>query len=153
MIEFAIASALRADLAYRIGDLAAADEEARAAVRAAGGDLILVMLLALTPLIDTLIDRGDLGEAQRVLDSADAAMSAHQEMVQNHALEARGRLRVSQGRIQEGLADLLSVGRWCEGWGGCNPGMFAWRSSAALAHLQLGDEARDVVQPVGAHGR
>ncbi len=50
---------------------------------------------------------------------------------------ARGRLRVEQGRVAEGLEDFLAVGaRLTSGMVTC-PGFLPWRSYAALAHLAL----------------
>jgi DNA-binding CsgD family transcriptional regulator len=144
VFEFASASAFRASVAYRTGNLVQAEAEGRAALEAAGPSSTLVVNVALLPLLDTLIDRGEFAAGER-LAIGDAAQSfAHEGMTYQLALVARGRLRVAQGRVQQGLADLLSVGRWCEAWGALNPGMFACQSSAALAALTLGDvsEAR-----------
>jgi hypothetical protein len=126
-------------VAYRTGNLVQAEAEGHAALEAAGPSSTLVMNVARLPLLDTLIDRGELAAGER-LAIGDAAQSfAHEGMTDQLMLVARGRLRIAQGRVQQGLADLLSVGRWCEAWGALNPGMFAWRSSAAVAALTLGD--------------
>ena len=140
LVRYACALAFRADLAYRIGHLGRAEEDSRAAVEAAGGDWVLAVFIALPPLLDALIERGQHSEAQRILDSAAVSMSGRHEMTQIHAVGARARLSVAQGRFDEGLADLRTVGRWCEAWGARNPGMFGWRSSATLALHQLGDD-------------
>jgi hypothetical protein len=146
VINYATASACRADLNYRLGDLAQAEADGRAAVEAVGSTWVIMTLWALNPLMNTLIDRDDIGEAGRFAEGEASELIARDRMTHRYALEARGRLRVAQGRGEEGLADLLLVGRSCATWGVCNPGVFAWRSSAALAHLQLGhdDEARQL---------
>ena len=52
---------------------------------------------------------------------------------------ARGRLRVEQGRVAEGLEDFLAVGALLTRAMITCPGYLPWRSEAALAHLALGD--------------
>jgi DNA-binding CsgD family transcriptional regulator len=52
---------------------------------------------------------------------------------------ARGRLRVAQGRVAEGLEDFLSVGEQLTRAGVTSPSYLSWRSDAALAQLALGD--------------
>jgi hypothetical protein len=54
---------------------------------------------------------------------------------------ARGRLRVAQGRTEEGLRDLLDAAR---GWQRAGFGLFSaarWREEAALAHAAAGNRA------------
>ncbi|RDG36688.1 helix-turn-helix transcriptional regulator, partial [Streptomyces corynorhini] len=60
------------------------------------------------------------------------------------ALAGRGRLRVVEGDVGGGLADLLEAGRRLTAIGCLNPAMSPWRSAAALALVRLGrtDEAR-----------
>ncbi|MET9800382.1 AAA family ATPase [Streptomyces sp. NPDC006368] len=59
------------------------------------------------------------------------------------ALAGRGRLRVVEGDVSGGLADLLEAGRRLTAIGCLNPAMSPWRSAAALALARLGraDEA------------
>ncbi|WP_320779718.1 AAA family ATPase [Streptomyces sp. CRN 30] len=59
------------------------------------------------------------------------------------ALAGRGRLRVVEGDVSAGLADLLEAGRRLLAIGCLNPAMSPWRSAAALALARLGraDEA------------
>jgi DNA-binding CsgD family transcriptional regulator len=52
---------------------------------------------------------------------------------------ARGRLRVAQGRIGEGLEDFEGVGADLTRVLVTCPSFLPWRSQAALAHLALGD--------------
>jgi DNA-binding CsgD family transcriptional regulator len=53
---------------------------------------------------------------------------------------ARGRLRIAQGRIAEGLEDFLAVGTVLTRATIVCPGYMPWRSEAALAQLALGDQ-------------
>ncbi len=135
LISYAGTSAFRAHVAYRRGNLAQADAEARAALEVAGSEWSTVVMIAVAPLIDTMIDRGSLAEGEELVESIATQRFTRDCIPHQFALAARGRLRVAGGRVEEGLADLLAVGRWCEEWGARNPGMFAWRSSAAHAHL------------------
>jgi DNA-binding CsgD family transcriptional regulator len=52
---------------------------------------------------------------------------------------ARGRLRVGQGRVAEGLEQFLGVGESLTRAMVTCPSYVPWRSDAALAHLALGD--------------
>ncbi len=65
---------------------------------------------------------------------------AESEFVPNAVLRlARGRLRVEQARVAEGLADFLGVGLLLTRTMITCPSYLPWRSEAALAHLALGD--------------
>jgi tetratricopeptide (TPR) repeat protein len=59
---------------------------------------------------------------------------------------SRGRLRLLQNRPRDALDDLLPCGARLKAAGCPNPGFAHWRSSAALAHLALGQqhEAREL---------
>jgi DNA-binding CsgD family transcriptional regulator len=59
-------------------------------------------------------------------------------------VEARGRLRVGQGNLREGVADLLEAGRRWDHLRCLSAGVARWREDAALALAQIGekDEAR-----------
>jgi DNA-binding CsgD family transcriptional regulator len=53
-------------------------------------------------------------------------------------------LRCAQGRLVEGVEDLLESGRRWEPFGLINPNVSAWRSDAAMALLGLGERDRAV---------
>jgi hypothetical protein len=59
-------------------------------------------------------------------------------------LMGRGRLRIALGQPEDGVADLLEVGRRRERWGMQNPAPLPWRSHAALALIGLRDQAEAV---------
>lgn len=69
------------------------------------------------------------------------------ELPEQHAFAgiclARGHVRLAQGDHRAGLEDLLEGGRREEAWGDANPACLPgpWRSSAALAHSMLGEDA------------
>ena len=87
--------------------------------------------------------------AQGRVDEAEAALT----MVMNGAgideidapvlLDLRAQLRVAQLRPSDALADALEAGRMSRGASGVmGPGVVAWRSTAALARLALGESQR-----------
>jgi DNA-binding CsgD family transcriptional regulator len=58
-------------------------------------------------------------------------------------LDLRAQLRLAQLRPADALADALEAGRLTRGpWGVMGPGVVAWRSTAALARLALGESRR-----------
>jgi DNA-binding CsgD family transcriptional regulator len=131
--------AMRGWLALRRGDLIAAEADARTALVAA--DLpapTLYRLLNGGVLVKTLVDQGELDAAEQALAPLDS--EAESGSIPASVLRlARGRLRVEQGRVAEGLEDFLAVGaRLTSGMVTC-PGFLPWRSDAALAHLALGE--------------
>lgn len=82
---------------------------------------------------------GELGQAERALSAlGDPEV---QESIQGlHLLEVRARLRLAQRRPAEALTDATDAGRrLAQTFGLDSPGIVAWRSTAALAHLALGD--------------
>jgi DNA-binding CsgD family transcriptional regulator len=89
-------------------------------------------------LVRALVDQGELEEAQRMLEplTADAEIGSLTAAVLR---VSRGRLRVEQGRLAEGLEDFLAVGELATRTFVTCPSYLPWRSEAALAHLALGD--------------
>jgi DNA-binding CsgD family transcriptional regulator len=94
---------------------------------------------ALAILMDSLRERGDIAAAQELLHEAEAEQELPGHVTFVFLLESRGRLRCAQGRLREGVADLLEAGRRWEPFGLLNPNVSAWRSDAAMALLQLGE--------------
>jgi tetratricopeptide (TPR) repeat protein len=92
------------------------------------------------PLIDALVEQGDLPAAEAALASLDTPESPPQQIGWAALLEARGRLRLAQLRPEEALADLLEVGRRFERLQWNHPGIVVWRCDAARAQAQLGDQ-------------
>jgi DNA-binding CsgD family transcriptional regulator len=137
--RLALGLATRGWLSLRRGDLSAAEGDARTALAATelpAPPLYRVLNAAL--LIKTLVDQGEFKAAEEVLAPLDC--EAESGSLPAAVLRfARGRLRVGQGRIAEGLEDFLAVGaRLTQGMVTC-PGFLPWRSEAALAQFALGD--------------
>jgi DNA-binding CsgD family transcriptional regulator len=97
----------------------------------------------LAPLLNALVDQGDLEGAELALARANVPARPAEQLGWALVLEARGRLRLAQNRPQEALADLLEAGRRWEALAWSHPGLTAWRSEAAraLARLDEPEEA------------
>lgn len=140
VFAFALAYHLRGGAAYLRGSLADAEADLRLAIEACESHGLAAGLP--TPyafLADVLVERGE----QRAAAEALGRIASGEELPQTvHLLSfrnSRARLWILQGRTQEGLSELLALGRRYEAVGGRNPAMHAWRSQAALALLELGE--------------
>jgi len=89
-------------------------------------------------LIKVLVDQGKLDDAEQALAPLDP--EAGSGFASAWGLRfARGRLRVAQGRVAEGLEDFLGLGVDLTRAIVRCPSYLPWRSEAALAQLALGD--------------
>ncbi|MFF8512855.1 AAA family ATPase [Streptomyces sp. NPDC015492] len=95
-------------------------------------------------LADTLIERGRLDEARRVLEWCDRSATSATAAQSFWPDTSRGKLLVAEGEVETGLELLLDCGRRLEGQGWHNPGFLSWRTEAAMALRALDrmDEAR-----------
>ena len=140
-IAFVLAEAGVASL--RRGAVDRAEDEARRALELLRAhDIALGSTLALAVLVEALVEASDLDGAERVLDEYGPGGAIPPGLPHNRLLEARGMLRLAQGRIGEALDDLLEFGRRDAGWGGAHPLASRWRSRAALAFAAAGDAER-----------
>ena len=137
--RFAVGLAHRGWVALRRGDLAAAEADTRTALDAdALPAPTFYRVLNAGILLDTLVERGD-------LDEAESALASIERETESGSLTAvvlrfgRGRLRVAQGQIRDGLADLLAVGDMMVRANVTCPSFLPWRSEAATVHLTLGE--------------
>jgi DNA-binding CsgD family transcriptional regulator len=131
--------AQRAWLALRRGDLTAAEADARALLEAPGPPAPPILRnRATSVLVDVLVERGDLDEAERALEpvAADLAGTAVTAHVLRHS---RGRVRFAQRRFGEALGDFRAAGKITIGGLAPSPCYLPWRSDAALAVLALGE--------------
>ncbi len=131
--------AQRAWLASRRGDLTAAEADARALLDAPGPSAPrLLRNRATSVLVDVLVERGELDEAERTLEplAVDLPGTSQTAVILRHA---RGRLRFAQLRFAEALCDLRAAGEIATGGLTGSPCYLSWRSDAALAALALGE--------------
>ncbi len=140
-VLFATSLAQRAWLLLRRGDLQGAEGDARSVLEARGlAAPVFYRKVATALLVNTFIDQGELEQADSVIAAfgVDESRRTHAAAVLRLA---RGRLRLAQRRPAEALADILAAGDIVVSTGSISPGYLAWRSSAALAYLTLGDRA------------
>jgi DNA-binding CsgD family transcriptional regulator len=136
----ALVTAYRAKLSLRRGAVDEAEEDARSARELlAGHGIRLGIPIASAFLIEALIERGELDEAERALHSSGLGQEIPPGLTTNFLLEARGLLHLASGESRQGIDDLVEFGRRDELWGGANPLASRWRSDAALALSTLGD--------------
>jgi DNA-binding CsgD family transcriptional regulator len=131
--------AQRAWLAFRRGDLTAAEADARALLDAPGPSAPpLLRNRAITVLVDVMVERGDLDDAERTLESlaVDLPGTSQTPVILRHA---RGRLRFAQHRFGEALGDFRAAGDIATGGLALSPCYLSWRSEAALAALACGE--------------
>jgi DNA-binding CsgD family transcriptional regulator len=137
--RLAVGLAGRGWLALRRGDLCAAEVDTRTALAATelpAPPTYRVLNGGL--LVKALVDQGELDAAEQEL--APLESEAEGGFVTTAVLRlARGRLKVEQGRVAEGLEDFLGAGVGLARAMVTSPSYLPWRSEAALAHLALGD--------------
>jgi DNA-binding CsgD family transcriptional regulator len=138
---FLFASVSRSHIAWRLGSIPMAEADARAALESTGVQQAQLTGLpfAIMGLVDALIERGELDQAERVFADGGIDGPLPEFLQLNFVLDCRARLRLARGFAREALDDLLECARRLEGWKVRNPGMIPWRSSAALAMNLLGE--------------
>jgi tetratricopeptide (TPR) repeat protein len=138
---FAHASAFRAFELLRCGDLPESEADGRAAL-----DGTVPLGFTYVNLAEALAERGELTEAIRTLDLAGEPEDPHTWQTAS-LLAPRAWLRIANGDVTPGLADLLAAGETIGSFGMHNPSYSAWRSQAALTMAGLCDrqDARRLV--------
>ncbi|MCW3011635.1 MAG: hypothetical protein JWO90_2039 [Solirubrobacterales bacterium] len=89
-------------------------------------------------LVESLVEQGRLEEAEKAVRRGILSGEVPELTALNAGLHARGRLRIAEGRIEEGLRDVLTCATRQERVGARNPADVPWRGTAALALLALG---------------
>jgi DNA-binding CsgD family transcriptional regulator len=126
-------------LALRLGDLSAAEADTRTALAATELPAPpMFRVLNCGVLLEALIEQGELDAAEQALAPLDSETESG-SLISPPLRFARGRLRVAQGRVVEGLEDILAVGALLTRSLVTSPGAIPWRSEAALGHLAVGD--------------
>jgi DNA-binding CsgD family transcriptional regulator len=141
LASLGFADTLRSLVLLRVGDVARAESAMRYRLgtltdRSASqldGQPFSVMPFVLLALTDALVERGELEDASVLLDQHGLSGPLPNLFGLNHLLEARGRLRLAQGRTAEGIADIRECGTRCIAAGYTNPAVISWRSSLAVA--------------------
>lgn len=145
---FAIGLSFRGGLALARGELADAEEDARAAVEIARAHGVVTALpFALTNLALVLVEQGEPDVAAAMLDSYVEEAPCFGDLPSFSLV--RGRMRQYDGDCAGALADTLEAGRRCPATEQDNPALWPWRSEAAQIQLALGhrDQARRLSSP------
>jgi DNA-binding CsgD family transcriptional regulator/tetratricopeptide (TPR) repeat protein len=142
---FAITKLFRAQTFVWRGDLGEAEAEASEAlmVGEAWGTTARFLGHSAAFLAEALMEQGKLDDAAAALARTGIGESLPDDARLLYFPDVRARLRMLNGDLAGGLAEMLDTGRRFEAVGSRNPAFMAWRSHAALALLQLGrqDEA------------
>jgi len=146
VFAFAAVKVFRSQALVWRGDLAGAETDAREALAAAAawGASARFSGHGAAFLADALMEQGKLDEAEAALARADFGGALPDSARLLYLRDSSARLRLLRGDLDGGLAEMLDAGRRFESVGSRNPAYIAWRSPAALALHQLGeqDEAR-----------
>jgi DNA-binding CsgD family transcriptional regulator len=137
-LGFATVSYCRAWPLYEQGRIVDAAADAEAALDARPSDSITKVRTAGGALASCHLQRGDLEQAEKAL-----AMTEEEGTRGNvrhpFLLDVRAQLRLAQHRPAEALEDATRAGESLHSdFAADHPGAIAWRSTAALAHLALG---------------
>jgi len=135
---FAGASAWRGWIALRAGAAAEAEADARTAYDAHSG-MTWQHLFSSCCLIDVLVERGELAEAQAILAAAGGEDPTASDRGGELLLSTRSNLRAAQGDLGGALADQLEARRLQGDALGPDPDFDGWLRIARLHHA-TGDE-------------
>ncbi|MFI0484447.1 AAA family ATPase [Actinomadura sp. 9N215] len=147
-VWLAALAGLRARIAVRRGDLAAARRYARSALGALPEhSLGTTVGVPLAAWVTAATRMGDHDEAAALLGRP-VPEAMFQTWPGLEYLHARGHLRLVRDRPHAALADFRSCGELMVRWGIDLPRLLPWRSAVALAHLRMGepDAARAAVE-------
>ena len=136
--EVAIRHTQRGLLALWRGAVGDAQLDAQTAIAVAGiGHFYAPRMVALA--VQTAVERGELDVAQELVAQGGESL-ASERVFGDEFLTARGNLRIAQGELHDGLADLLRCGELLAAYRSARP--TDWRSGAVHALSELGDQAR-----------
>jgi DNA-binding CsgD family transcriptional regulator len=132
-VELAAALSSRAEGAFRLGLLLDAEADVRLSQELAEqAGVPYHRRLTLTTLLPVLVERAAPGAAERELAGLHVGVGYAGLQI------ALGELRLAQGRPDEALALLLAGGTRLQQRSWTHPGLFPWRTLAALAHHHAG---------------
>jgi ATP/maltotriose-dependent transcriptional regulator MalT len=144
LIGFLQAVAMRSEAYYRLGELAEAEADARAALEAGVPGRWVLAPVAVGALARVLIDRGQLGEARELLSVHDTPYGFGHPGMANWFGVAKGFFALAAGDPGVAAESFLSVGDWMKRWGERDPELLDWRNGAALALARADDLERAV---------
>ena len=146
VVGLPMAHATAAAIRQVAGDLSGAEADARIGLRLAEGTPPghATRIWSTAELLGTLVLQGKLDEAELLAPPGDAEVfsSFHARL-----FRARALLHLLRGRLEQALADITMVRRWCEARGIAGPhGEVPWRgiTGAVLRRQSNEDEARQL---------
>ena len=148
VVAGATTEAFLGDLYLRTGNVAAAIDACRDALRRARDGWGLGIPAASAILAEALVERGELGSAEAAIANGGLDASAEavgSSYVLTMLLSARGRARLARGDLEGALADLMETGRRQSRMAELNPALIPWRSLAARALALSGRDDEAVV--------
>ncbi|MDP9116275.1 MAG: AAA family ATPase [Actinomycetota bacterium] len=128
---------IRAEIRRRIGRLADGRDDARFAVELIPATQVFAPQAAAAYVL-ALVEGGDARTARKMLADSGFGDEIPLGGVGDALWFARGRLRIAEGDLGGGVADLLTYGAICHRLQRRNPGHFPWRSTAVEPLVQLG---------------
>jgi ATP/maltotriose-dependent transcriptional regulator MalT len=137
---------LRSELEFRRGMVAGAAADARTAIEVARAHAFVPALpLTVAWIVQALIERGELVEAERELEMCGMAVQVPDRMSFTPILLCRAMVELGQGKRRRALEDLMEIGRR---EARSETSFFAWDSEAAvvLASLDEREEARRLAE-------
>jgi DNA-binding NarL/FixJ family response regulator len=143
-LTYAATAAMLSWTAYLRGELAEAELLARDALRIAAESPALEAIsgFASVHLSITLVERGEPEVALDLLGPDLQARASSSQTWSRETMFAAGRALLATRRPAEALELFLTAGRLSESFGIFNPAFLPWRSLAAYALHELGDEAQ-----------
>jgi DNA-binding CsgD family transcriptional regulator len=139
-------SSLRALIAVRQGDLAAAQADAEAAIELAPELLgARFLVLAVSAAVLAGLDRGEAPDSLRRLIDRTGVRYDSEFTSSSQLRYASGVLHAAAGNYEAAVEELHGCALYDPAFGSENPALLPWRSATALSLAQLGrhDEARD----------
>lgn len=136
----AVFAALRSIMSLRQGDLGAAQEQAGKALGLLSTKSWGIAIgLPLASMLSACVATGDHVRAEALLRTP-VPEQMFLTPVGLFYLHARGQYHLSAKRIHAAMSDFQMCGSLMSRWNMDLPTLIPWRTDAALAHLQLGDE-------------
>jgi hypothetical protein len=143
-LAFAAAKVFRLQTLVWRGDLSEAEAEAREVlvIGEAWGPTARFTGHGSAFFADALMEQGKLEEATAVLAGVSFSATRRDSERLLFLNNSGARLRILRGDLRGGVAELMDAGHRFESVGSRNPALIAWRSPAALALLQLGEQEK-----------
>jgi DNA-binding CsgD family transcriptional regulator len=139
-VQTAFSFAHSSNVAYRAGRLRDAEADALTGWELAAqfGPALPAWWYVAGSVLQALIARGELEFAEQLVEENALGEKRPAAISFPDTGMLRGELRIAQGRLDEGIADVLGAGAWAEGRAFHNPSFMPWRAIAAPALAAVG---------------